>query len=145
MWFGARRMMQRHGPFAMIVRAGVQLSDEQVEKLAEIKGDGFFKFAEQGVGMLPQVRDIVRLLSKSEIDKDKVRAIHKEIQAKRNQMADHFVENVLAIAEVLTPEQRKQVRMHMLRSSLGLTHEEPECDGPRHEGPPGPGPHRHRP
>ena len=106
MWFGARRMMHRHGPIAMITRAGVELSDEQVEKLAEIKGEGFFKFAEQGVGMMPQVREFVRHLSKSEIDKDKVRAIHKEIQAKRNQMGDQFVENIMAIAEVLTPEQR---------------------------------------
>lgn len=144
MWFGARRMMHRHGPIAMIARAGVELSDEQVEKLAEIKGEGFFKFAEHGVGMIPQVREFVQHLSKSQIDKDKVRAIHKEIQAKRNQMGDQFVENIMAIAEVLTPEQRKQVRMYMLRQSLGLGADEHECDGPQQGGPP-PSPRmRHR-
>lgn len=149
MWFNARRAMH-HGPFAMIAKAGVELTDDQVEKLAEIKGDGLMNFAEQGAGMMPHVRDIIRALSKSEIDKDKVRQIHKDLQEKRNKMGDQFVENIIAIAEVLTAEQRKQIRMHMLRASLGLLKHEhgPHEHGPGdehwHEGPPPPPPHRHR-
>jgi hypothetical protein len=73
-----------------------------------------------------------------------VRAIHKEIQAKRNQIGDQFVENIMAIAEVLTAEQRKQVRMYMLRQSLGLGADEHECDGPPQGGPPPPPRMRHR-
>jgi Spy/CpxP family protein refolding chaperone len=120
------------GPFSFIAKAGVELTDEQVEKLAEIKGDGFIDFAGRGADSLPAVRSIVRALCKSDIDKDEVRSLHKELQAKRNQMGDAFVERIIATAEVLTPEQRKQVRMYMLRAALGLNRheEEHECDDP---------------
>ena len=123
---GHRGMRDGGGPFSVIAKAGVELTDEQVEKLAELKGDGFIDFAGRGAGMLPGMREIIRSLSKAEINKDEVRALHKTMQDKRNQMADAFVERVLAAAEILTPEQRKQVRMYMLRRALGFE-QEGEC------------------
>jgi Spy/CpxP family protein refolding chaperone len=118
----------------MIARAGVELSDEQVEKLAEIKGDGYMDFAGGSASMMTLVRDMVRAFAKPELDKERIRAMHKDLQAKRNQMGDQFIERMIAAAEVLTPDQRQQVRMHMLRQMLGLGHEHEE------HGPPSPPP-----
>ena len=137
LWFQGHRGMHGHGPgpFSIIARSGVKLSDEQVEKLAELKGDGMVDFAERGADMIPRMRNIAAAFSKPTIDKDEVRKIHKEMQAKRNQMADEFVERMLSAAEILTPEQRKQLRMHMLRSSLGFGGDEHD-EHPPEQGPP---------
>jgi Spy/CpxP family protein refolding chaperone len=125
MWFQGQPDRYGHGPLSLIARAGVQLSDEQVEKLAELRGDGMVERAGAGADMLPRLRDIAGALAKPDIDKDEVRRIHKEMQAKRNQLADEFVERLLGAAEILTAEQRKQVRLHLLRESLGFSS---ECD-----------------
>lgn len=119
-WFDERHRMHARGPFAIITRAGVELNDEQVEKLAEIKGDGFLRKAEQRAAMLANVRKMIQLLTGSEIDKQQIRSLHKSIQESRNRVGEQMIEDFIEIAEVLSPAQRKQVRMHMLRVSLGL-------------------------
>jgi Spy/CpxP family protein refolding chaperone len=47
-------------------------------------------------------------LEKPDFDKDKVKALNEELKALQNRMADHRLEGILEVREILTPEQFKR-------------------------------------
>ncbi|MBI2070946.1 MAG: periplasmic heavy metal sensor [Elusimicrobia bacterium] len=52
-------------------------------------------------------------LEKSEMDKGKIQSIHGELKSIDGKLADHRLEGILAVSEILTPEQRKKFHEKM--------------------------------
>jgi len=123
-----------HGPFGHFggeMLEDLDLTDDQVERIAELKSDGMGEgmrlMAEVGQGF----KLLMRELTKENLDKEKIKEAHKKLQEQKIKMGDAMLERALTFAETLTPEQRKKLKRSATRRFLGL-------DG-HHRGGPGPG------
>jgi Spy/CpxP family protein refolding chaperone len=115
-----------HGPLAML--HGLDLTDDQVLKLAEIKGGAFFKMAHSKIDIMQLKKQAFKELLSPQIDKAKVRELANQIKEKKSQCMDEMVENIIACSEILTPEQKKQLKVNKVRGSLGLGDHEEDGD-----------------
>lgn len=97
----------------------IELSDEQLEKVAELKEESFGKFAHARIDGMQLHQKLFKELGKENIDKEKVKALAKEIKEQKSAVTDLMVDNMLAFAEILTPDQRKKIKMKGLRHLLG--------------------------
>lgn len=98
---------------------GIDLSDEQVEQIAELKQRSFSKMAHGGVDMMELRQQLFRELGSANIDKAKINEIKGKIKEHKAAMTDMMIDNITAFAEILTPEQRKKVRIKKIRQFLG--------------------------
>jgi Spy/CpxP family protein refolding chaperone len=110
------------GPLAML--QGLDLSDEQVLKLAEIKGGAFFKMAHSKIDIMQLKKQAFKELLSPQIDKARVRELAHQIKEKKSACMEEMVETIIACAEVLTPEQKKQLKLNKVRCMLGLGEDE---------------------
>lgn len=110
-------------PLAML--KGLGLTDEQVLKIAEVKGGAFFKLAHNKIDIMHLKKQAFKELLSPQVDKVKVRELARQIKEKKSLCMDEMVENILACSEILTPEQKKQLAVNKVRCFLGLSeHEE---------------------
>jgi Spy/CpxP family protein refolding chaperone len=114
------------GPLAML--QGLDLTDEQVLKLAEIKGGAFFKMAHSKIDLMQLKKQVFKELLSPQVDKAKVRELANQIKEKKSQCMDEMLENIIACSEILTPEQKKQFKINKVRCFLGLGEHEDEGD-----------------
>lgn len=122
------RMMHRFGGGGRFLK-GLNLNDEQLEKLAEMKLATMRQHMQMRLSMSGMMKDIVGELSKDQIDKAKVKELAKQIQAEKAKAGDEFVDRVISFAEMLTPDQRKTMRMKAIKQFLGVDDEHAgECD-----------------
>ncbi|MGH9549312.1 MAG: Spy/CpxP family protein refolding chaperone, partial [Terriglobales bacterium] len=109
----------------------LNLTEEQMEKAAELKFDAMQHFMQLKLSLGGLIRQMVRELAKDKIDKTKIKELGKQMQEKRNQAGDEFLDRIIAFAEVLTPEQRKKLRLKAIKRFLHVD----DCgdDEHRHE------------
>ncbi len=88
----------------------LELSDEQVEKISELKEDAFAKFAHGKIDGMQLHQQLFKELSKESIDREKVLTIGKKLKEHKVEMTDLLVTNMLSFSELLTPEQRKKLK-----------------------------------
>lgn len=112
------------GPLAML--KGLDLTDEQVLKLAEIKGGAFFKMAHNKIDLMHLKKQAFKELLNPQVDKAKVRELAQQIKEKKAHCMDEMVENIIACSEILTPDQKKQLAVNKVRCFLGLSEHEEE-------------------
>lgn len=117
------------GPLAML--RGLDLTDEQVLKLAEIKGGAFFKMAHNKIDIMQLKKQVMKELLNAPVDKAKVRELANQIKEKKSLCMEEMLENIISISELLTPEQKKQLKLQKIRCMLGLGghHDHDEEDG----------------
>jgi len=115
-----------HGPLAML--KGLDLTDEQVLKIAEIKGGAFFKMAHDKIDIMALKKQAMKELLSPQVDKAKVRELANQIKEKKSQCMDQMVENIIACSEILTPEQKKELKINKIRCFLGLGEHDEEGD-----------------
>src|SRR5271166_6651618 len=70
------------GPWAIL--GDLDLTDEQLEKLAELKMEGLGKFAQFKSSMVGLVQQIAKELSQEQVDKAKVKEIAQQIKSKKS-------------------------------------------------------------
>ena len=112
------------GPLAML--HGLDLTDEQLLKLAEIKGGAFFKMAHNKIDIMQLKKQVFKELLSEQIDKVKVRELASQIKEKKAHCMDEMLENIIACSEILTPSQKKQIKVNKVRCFLGLGGHEDE-------------------
>ncbi len=112
------------GPGAML--QGLDLTDEQLLKIAEIKGGAFSKMAHAKIDLMEMKKEIFRELLKPQVDKKKVHAVAQKIKEHKAACMDSMLENMIAFSEILTAEQKKKLHLNKIRSLFGL--EDPEED-----------------
>ncbi len=123
-----------HGPFGHFgadMLQDLELTDDQVEKIAELKADGMSEGMRMKAEGAQAFKHLMRELMKEDLDKEKVKEAHKKLQGHKTKIADATLERALTFAETLTPDQRKKLKRSTMRRFLGL-------DGDRRGGP-GPG------
>lgn len=114
----------RFGPMELL--KGADLNDDQIQKIAELNGENFLKCGHARLDMMALRKQLLQELSGESVDPAKVKAVAEKIKAQKALLTDLMVDNMLAFANVLTPEQRKRVRINRIRQFFGLM--EPEDD-----------------
>jgi Spy/CpxP family protein refolding chaperone len=154
-WRGQGRFFERalsHLPWFGGPRSwleGIDLSDEQIEKIADLKHESFSKMAHGRVDKMTLMHAVFKELGSQKINHEKIAELKGKVKENKAMMIDLMIDNMLAFAEILTPEQRKKIRVKKIRQFLGSDDEEggPPCDHPHHHPPPPPHPphpyHRH--
>ena len=97
-----------------ILRA-LDLSEEQQERLTELKEDSFAKFAHGRIDGMQLHQQLFKALSAENLDREKVLALGKQIKEHKGAMTDLMFANMLQFAEILTPEQRKQLKKKAMK------------------------------
>ena len=105
---------------------GIDLTDEQIEKIMEVRQESFAKIAHARIEMGDLRRRLMKELGADKIDRSKISALTKQIKEQKSALTDLMVDKLTAHAEILTPEQRKSMRMRMMKRRLGLEEEQPE-------------------
>lgn len=114
------------GPGALL--QGLDLTDEQVLKIAELKGKVFSKIARAKLDLMELKKELFKELLQPQADKAKVRAIAEKIKAHKSECVDAMAENMVAFSEILTAEQKGQLRLGLVRKFLGLEELDDEDD-----------------
>ena len=101
--------------------SGVDLTDEQLEKMAELKGQAFSKFGHGKVDIIDLYKSLFKELAKPTIDEKAVWNVTDEIRGKKSELTDVLVEHLIAFAKILTPEQRSKIKLNKIRKVMGIT------------------------
>jgi Spy/CpxP family protein refolding chaperone len=107
---------------------GIDLTDEQIEKIMESRQESFAKIAHARIEMGDLRRRLMKELGADKIDRSKISALTQQIKDQRSILTDLMVEKLTAIAEILTAEQRQSIRMKMMKRRLGIEDEPEERD-----------------
>lgn len=84
------------------------LSDAQQQKLQEHRNSHRDQ-AKQRFASIKELRNGLQTeLEKEEFDVGKIRSIHEQLKSIKNEMADHRLEGILEVREILTAEQFKK-------------------------------------
>lgn len=118
------KMQHCGGPFAIL--RDLDLTDDQLEKLAELKMEGLSSFGKFKSALIGFAQQIGRELTNDQIDKAKVREIADRIKTAKSEFGDSILEHIISVAETLTPAQRKQVRIKLIKCFLGVDAPQPE-------------------
>jgi len=97
----------------------LDLSDEQVEKLAAIKASAADKAGPVMIKLHSLERDYRNALVQPEINSEQVNKIQGQIASQKQALDGIFGDSILASAQVLSVEQRKQLKLKMNRMELG--------------------------
>lgn len=122
-WFGGARSFLE----------GIDLTDQQIEQIAELKQQSFSKMGHGRVDMMELRHQLFRELGGTTIDRSKINEIKAKMKEHKAAMTDLMIDNMTAFAEILTPEQRTKVRLKKIRQFLGS--EDDDHDHPHHHGP----------
>ena len=98
----------------------LNLSDDQLERIAELKGEGLAQLMQCKLSMGLKFKQIIRELASENLDKAKIKEIGKQLQSEKEQCGEQFLDRMISVAEVLTPAQRKQLRLKLIRKFLGI-------------------------
>jgi Spy/CpxP family protein refolding chaperone len=124
-------------------RAGMSLSDEQLEKMAALKDQYMLNTAGKKAELKALFHQMGSLLSQPAIDRQKISAVHERMTALKNDLSNARLAYIMDKAEVLTPEQRKALHhkmlMHQVIGHGRWHHHFGGCCGHGHGHGPGPG------
>lgn len=101
--------------------SGIDLTDDQLEKLAELKGLAFSKFGHGKVDIMDLYKRLFKELAQPTINEKQVWNITDEIRGKKSELTDVLVEHLIAFAKILTPEQRGKLKLNKIRAMMGVT------------------------
>ncbi len=121
-------MAEPHGMFfgdPVRMKKDLNLSDEQVTKIANINKEHAKKMLDYKEKLAPRKIQLKKLLLEDAVDMTRVRALLKEIGDLRVELQALRIEHRLDIEKVLSPEQKakmRQHRMHMKKKDKGRHH-----------------------
>lgn len=112
----------------------ITFSDAQLEKLAGLKDNFDLNTAEKKAQLRSFYRQMHELMTEANIDRQKISDLHQRINTLKSDLSNARLAYMMDRAEVLTPEQRKEMHHWMLVRQTG-----PRGGMGRH----GCGPHRY--
>jgi Spy/CpxP family protein refolding chaperone len=89
--------------------AAPNLSPDQIAKIQKIQGDRYAELAKVRTEMFAKAGELQALFREPALDQAKISAKQKEITALQVQMQEKGLAARIAVAEVLSPEQRAQM------------------------------------
>ncbi len=108
---------------ARFLKGDVAVTDDQYEKLYQLRGDFMDKFAPKMLEVMTLKRHLKDALTSADIDNGKVNDLKKQMTSAVQDLANMKIDNEIATMKVYTPEQRKHLRTAMMKcpgmSSMG--------------------------
>ncbi len=95
------------------------LSNDQYQKLYDIKGQFIANMVPKGLNMYMLTRKMKDLLTASDIDTKAVKDLEKQISSATSDLSMTVMDSIISANQVLTPDQRKELHTHMIRSTFG--------------------------
>lgn len=87
----------------------LDFNDQQKALLADIVGEMKKDFAEEKALRQSMKGDLKSMILADDIDKEKVKTLIKERQARMDSKVDKYLDKVAALHKTLTPEQKKEI------------------------------------
>jgi len=100
-----------------------KLTDDQYEKLYAIKEDLMDSMGAKMVQCKSLGRKLKDTLSAANIDTKQAQDLSSKITSLKADMTSAKMDSLIKMAQVLTPEQRKELRLKMIKGSLGGHHQ----------------------
>jgi Spy/CpxP family protein refolding chaperone len=114
----SQRMCEMKSEHMKAFMADLNLTDAQIEKLAQLKDDFKDKAEPICVKLHSLKRQSHHLLLQAQIDTDAVSKVHSQIQAQKKLLDGYLIDYLVAKAQVLTPEQRHKIELAMDKREL---------------------------
>ena len=83
------------------------LSDDQYQKLYDIKGQFIANVVPKGLNMYMLIQKMKDLLTASDTDTNAVKVLEKQISSAASDLSMTVMDSLVSVNQVLTPEQRK--------------------------------------
>lgn len=95
------------------------LTDAQYQKLYDIKGQFIASVVPKGLNVWMLGRKMKDLLEVANVDTSAVKDVEKQIAAATSDISMTAMDSIISANQVLTPEQRKELHLMSIRSTLG--------------------------
>ncbi len=118
MAMGGLRHHHHRSPLAALDGANA-LSDDQYQKLYDLKGQFIANIVPKGLNMYMLTRKMKDLLTAPDIDAKAVKDLQKQISSACSDLSMTAMDGLVSASQVLTPEQRKVLHSKMIRSAVG--------------------------
>jgi Spy/CpxP family protein refolding chaperone len=106
------------GPFGAL-QGPLAISDDQFERLYGIKTQFDDSMGPKKAQMHTLGRKLRDALCAADLDAANVKSLQSQMSGLMSDIGKMHSDKMLAYAQVLTPDQRKAIRQHMIRASLG--------------------------
>lgn len=100
---------------ARFLKGDVAVTDDQYEKLYQLRGDFMDKFAPKMLEVMTLKRHLKDVLTSTDIDSNKANDLKKQMASAVQDLTNLKIENEIATMKVYTPEQRKHLRLAMMK------------------------------
>ncbi|CAN5136203.1 hypothetical protein BH11CYA1_BH11CYA1_47860 [soil metagenome] len=100
---------------ARFLKGDVAVTDDQYEKLYQLRGDFMDKFAPKMLEVMTLKRHLKDVLTSADIDTAKANDLKKQMASAVEDLANLKIENEIATMKVYTPEQRKHLRLAVMK------------------------------
>jgi len=101
------------------------LTDDQMSQLVSLKSDYKINTAKQKAELESNMKKMVLLMTAPKLDKQAILSLNEKIDSLKATRADARVDQMLSVMNIMTPQQREQMRHHMLVQSLSWHHSMP--------------------
>lgn len=112
-------MEHGHHIMRMLERSGVVLSDDQVEQMTALRSDMIKSMMPRKDRVVSLAGDLKDTLSAENINDDQARKSFADIKVEIDGAWTKFVDHVIAVSHVFTPDQRHKLKIAVDRWSLG--------------------------
>ncbi len=100
---------------ARFLKGDAAVTDDQYEKLYQLRGDFMDKFAPKMLEVMTLKRHLKDALTSADIDGSKVNDLKKQMASAVQDLTNMKIDNEIAKMKVYTPEQRKHLRLAMMK------------------------------
>lgn len=95
------------------------LSDDQYQKLYDIKGQFITTVVPKGLNMYGLIRKMQDLLTAPSLDTPAVRDLEKQISSGTSDISMTVMDSLVSVSQVLTPDQRKELHKRLIQAEVG--------------------------
>ncbi len=98
----------------------LNLTDEQLLRIAELKGKTLSKMVRSKIDLMELKKEGFKELLQPQADKAKIKGIAEQLKKHKSECIDDLSDNLIALSEILTPEQKAKLRLALVRKFLGI-------------------------
>lgn len=103
---------------AAITSSGIELSDEQLEQIAEMKRSFLDKCSPIELKIHSLERETTRALLEANVNAEHIGQIRKQVSAEKQALDDSTTDQLIRVAKILTPEQRRKVNLAIAKREI---------------------------
>jgi Spy/CpxP family protein refolding chaperone len=92
----------------------LELTDEQMEKLVDLRLDYEIKIAEKEAQLMSNMKQMALLMTSTKTDKEAIMALNGKTNSLRADLDTARVQKMIAAMDIMTPKQKEQIHHRML-------------------------------